>query len=302
VSWRSALGSAEKAPELSVVMVNHNDRTHLGECLSSLTNTVEGIPFEVIVVDNQSSDGSPEWLRLNFPRVRLITNTENVGFARGNNQGIRESRGEYILLLNTDTILQSQAVQYLLEELRSNRRIGGVGPALLFDKDRTQVSFGTKASFFREVFQKLVLNSYYRWRLKKGGDKREVGWLSAACLLTRRDILEKVDFFDERFFLYFEDIDLCVRIREKGYVLEYLPQAKVYHVGGASTEGLKLFCRYHYRKSQLYFYQKHNSRTALSLLRLYLWINFNLLLGCGYLRGAPDMNERRVLRRLLREK
>jgi len=263
---------------------------------------MEGIPFEVIVVDNQSSDGSPEWVRRNFPRVRLITNTENVGFARGNNQGIRESRGKYILLLNTDTILQPKAVQYLLEELKSNRRIGGVGPALLSEKDSIQVSFGTKVSFFREVFQKLALNPYYRWGLKKGGDKREVGWLSAACLLTRRDVLDEVGFFDEQFFLYFEDIDLCVRIREKGYVLEYLPRARIYHVGGASTEGLKLFGRYFYRKSQLYFYQKHNSRTALTLLRLYLWVNFNLGLGCGYLRGAPDMNERRVLRRLLRDK
>lgn len=301
-TWRSGLKSSESAPELSVILVNYNDRIHLKECLSSLTDTVKDMPFEVIVIDNQSSDGTPEWICEHAPQVRLTVNAENVGFARANNQGIQESRGEYILFLNTDTILKPQAVAFLLEELRSNRTIGAVGPALLCGEKTFQVSFGKKVSFFREVFQKMVLNHYYRFRLKRGAKKRQVGWLSAACLLTRKDILEAVGLFDEKFFLYFEDIDLCVRIGEKGYVLEYLPQARVYHLGGASTEGLKFFTRYHYRKSQLYYYQKHNSKAALTLLRLYLRVNFSLLLGCGYIRGAADMNERRVLLGLLKEK
>jgi len=296
------LKSAEGAPDLSVILVNYNDRLHLKDCLFSLTDTIKDIPFEVIVIDNQSSDGTPEWIRENFPRVQLTVNAENMGFARANNQGIRESRGEFILFLNTDTILQPQAVAFLLEELRSNRRIGAVGPSLRSGEKTFQVSFGQKVSFLREIFQKMVLNPYYRFRLKRGVKKCQVGWLSAACLLMRKDVLEEVGLFDEKFFLYFEDIDLCVRIREKSYVLEYLPQARVYHLGGASTDGLKLFSRYHYRKSQLYYYQKHNPKASLILLRIYLRINFNLLLGWGYLRGAEDMNERRVLKRLLREK
>jgi GT2 family glycosyltransferase len=296
------LKSAENAPELSVILVNYNDCIHIKECLSSLTDTVKDIPFEVIVIDNQSSDGTPEWIREHAPRVRLTVNSENVGFAAANNQGIRESRGEFILFLNTDTILQPQAVAFLLEELRSNRRLGAVGPTLLCYEKFFQVSFGQKVSFIGEIFQKMVLNPYYRIRLRKGAKNRKTGWLSAACLLTRKDTLEEVGPFDEKFFLYFEDIDLCVRIGEKGYALKYLPQARVYHLGGASTEGLKLFSRYFYRKSQIYFYQKHNSKVALTLLRLYLRINFNFLLGWGYLRGTGDMNERRVLKGLLREK
>jgi hypothetical protein len=137
--------------------------------------------------------------------------------------------------------------------------------------------------------------------LKRGAKERRVGWLSAACLLTRKDVLEEVGPFDENFFLYFEDIDLCVRIRERGYELLYIPQARVYHLGGASTEGLKLFSRYHYRKSQIYFYEKHNSKASQALLRLYLRLNFNILLGWGHLRGAADLNERRVFKGLLRK-
>lgn len=300
--WRSGLKNAESAPELSVILVNYNDLRHLKECLSSLTDTVQDIPYEVIVVDNQSTDGTPRWLREHAPHVRLIANEENVGFARANNQGIQESQGEYVLFLNTDAVLERQAVAFLREELRSNPSVGAVGPALLCGREAYQVSFGKKVSFFREIFQKTMLNPYYRFLLKRSAKKRQVGWLSAACLLTRRQILGEAGLFDENFFLYFEDIDLCVRIREKGYVLRYLPEAQVFHWGGASTEGLKLFSRYHYRKSQLYFYKKHNSKGAQILLRLYLRLNFNILLGWGYLKGATDREERRVLKGLLRKK
>jgi N-acetylglucosaminyl-diphospho-decaprenol L-rhamnosyltransferase len=294
--------SSAGVPELSVILVNYNDLLHLKECLTSLTDTVEDIPFEVIVVDNRSADGTPRWIRENAPRVQMIANTENLGFARANNQGIRHSRGKYILFMNTDTILERQTIALLLEELRSNRSVGAVGPALLCGENTFQVSFGEKVSFFRELVQKTMLNPYYKFCLKRSAKKRTVGWLSAACLLTRREVLEEVGLFDENFFLYFEDIDLCARIRKKGYVLEYLPQARVFHWGGASTEGLELFSRYFYRKSQLYFYKKHNSKRAQYLLRLYLRINFYLLLAGGYLKGAADMNERRILKGLLREK
>jgi GT2 family glycosyltransferase len=296
------LRSAEGVPELSVILVNYNDLCHLKDCLSSLNDTVEGIPFEVIVIDNHSTDGTPEWIREHVSWVRLITNAENLGFAKANNQGIQESRGDYILFLNTDTVLERQSIALLLEELRSHETVGAVGPALLVDEKTYQVSFGKKVSFWREVVQKTLLNPYYRFRLRRNAKKRQVGWLSAACLLTRRDILEEVGSFDENFFLYFEDIDLCVRIRDKEYILEYCPEVEVFHLGGASTEGLRLFSRYHYRKSQLYFYKKHNSKAARYMLRLYLRVNFNLLLAWGYLKGATDMNERRVLKGLLRDK
>ncbi|MGD9347094.1 MAG: glycosyltransferase family 2 protein [Candidatus Aminicenantes bacterium] len=291
----------EVTPDLSVVMVNYNDRNHVKECLTSLKETVKDIPFEIVIIDNQSTDGTPEWIREHVPGVRLIVNAENVGFARANNQGIKESRGKYILFLNTDTVLEPQAVAFLLEKLRSSKKIGAAGPALLHGERGYQVSFGKKVSFFREVFQKLILNPFHRFRLKRGAKERRVGWLSAACLLTRKDVLEEVGPFDENFFLYFEDIDLCVRIRERGYELLYIPQARVYHLGGASTEGLKLFSRYHYRKSQIYFYEKHNSKASQALLRLYLRLNFNILLGWGHLRGAADLNERRVFKGLLRK-
>jgi len=286
---------------LSVVLVNYNDRGHLSRCLASLKDQIEGISHEIIVVDNDSSDGSQEFVRESYPDVRLICNSENVGFARANNSGLQECRGEFILLLNTDTIVMPDAIDILMTTIKSNPRLGAVGPALLLKEDKFQVSFGRRVSFLPELLQRGLLNHFFRIWLRISRKPRTVGWLSAACLLLRHRVLQDVGFFDENFFLYFEDIDLCVRIRKLGAALLFQPRARVFHIGGATTADLKLLSRFHYRKSQLYFYRKHNSKTACFLLKSYLWLSFKLNLLSGRLKGATDLEERRRLIKLLRE-
>jgi GT2 family glycosyltransferase len=271
--------------ELSVVLVNFNDRSHLGECLSAIENTADSLDYEVIVVDNDSADGSQTYIAHNFPKVKLIANSENVGFARANNQGWRESCGEFVLFLNTDAAVQPGALSRLLDELKSNPEAGAVGPALFQGRRAYQVSFGRRMSFFSQFWQKLVLNPFYKLVLKRSRHKKRVGWLSAACLLVRRAALESVAGFDENFFIYFEDIDLCFRIGKAGWTLVYLPQAKVLHEGGATTSLHFVPSRFEYRKSQLAFYHKHNSKTSQFLLRLYLRLNIRLLAWRGSFRG-----------------
>lgn len=265
-------------PELSIIFVNFNDNVHLGKSLLSLEKNAQDIDYEVIIVDNNSTDGSQEFIKNHFPSIKFICNEENLGFAKANNQGIRESKGEYILLLNTDTSINPGALRVLLQEMRGSSDIGGIGPALLMEKDDYQVSFGRKINFFSELLQKSFLNTYYKMKLKRDKREREVNWLSGACLLIKKSILKEVGLFDENFFLYFEDIDLCLRIRENGWRLVYLPQAEVFHSGGGSTKSLRLTSRFHYRKSQLYFYEKHNSKISVALLRTYLRIYFLFLL------------------------
>lgn len=274
----------EKKVEFSAIIVNYNDRAHLEDCLTSLKASAQGLNLEILVVDNNSQDGSPEFIEKKFPEARLIRNKENRGFSKANNQAIRESGGDFILFLNTDTVLCEDAIKQLLEEMRADPRVGALGPALLREPGVFQVSFGRKVDFFSEVLQKCLLNPYYRIMLKRRPKKRDVGWLSGACLLTRRNILNEVGLFDENFFLYFEDIDLCFRIKKSGWKLAYFPQAKVFHRGGVTTAPLKFSSRMEYRKSQLYFYQKHNSKISLFLLRLYLWSNFGLLYFWGWLK------------------
>ncbi|MGB8952708.1 MAG: glycosyltransferase family 2 protein [Candidatus Aminicenantales bacterium] len=270
---------------LSCILVNFNDRMHLEECLPAIERSARGMDFETIVVDNNSSDGSPEYVTRNFPAVQLIRNTENVGFARANNQGVKASRGEYVLFLNTDTVIAPEALNLLLRELKVDPAVGAVGPALLRKDKSFQVSFGNTVNFFSELLRKCLLNFCLRTRLKWARKKREVGWLSAACFLARKRIVEEAGGFDENFFLYFEDIDLCMRIRKKGGKLLYLPAAKVFHEGGATTRFRALQSRLAYRESQVYYYRKHNSKISLFWLRLYLRINFWVLTARGAFRS-----------------
>ena len=263
--------------ELSVILVSYNDRLHLEECLSSLEESCREIEIEIVVVDNKSTDGSPDLVKTQFPGVRLLENTDNVGFARACNQGISQSTGPFILFLNTDAVVNSGALNLIIGEIRNNPQTGAVGPALKTGEGSFQVSFGKRVDFFFAFIQKAVLNRFHARNLRSDGKRRSVGWLSAACLLVRREALKAAGFFDENYFLYFEDIDLCTRIKEMGWELIFLPQARMVHLGGAATSSAKTLSRYHYRKSQIYFYRKHNSAFSLFLLRMYLGLIFTFM-------------------------
>lgn len=288
--------------EVSAVIVTHNSQAYLADCLASLERESPRLGLEIIVVDNNSSDRSPELIRERFPLVRLIRNVRNVGFSRANNQGIRESRAPLVLLLNPDSEVLPGALARLVDEMRSHPQTGAVGPALVRGRGRFQVSFGNRVSFFPQLLQKSILNAYCRIRLKTDRRRRHVGWLSGAGLLCRRTALETAGLFDERFFLYFEDIDLCLRMRDKGWDLVFLPQARIRHEGGASTGRERGGSRFYYRESQLYFYQKHNSRVSLGLLRLYLGLIYSLQRFWGILRRKKESPTIRELFQLLKMK
>ena len=285
-------GQAGNNPAVSVILVNYNDRPHLGDCLSSLASSVCQLGAEVIIVDNASTDGSREYVEQEFPEVRVIVNPVNAGFAAANNQAVRESRGNRLLFLNTDTVVFPETVGFLMEELDRNPEAGAVGPALIRRDRSFQVSFGSRVSFFSQLWQKYALNPYYRRRLPRLSGSREVGWLSAAFLLVRRDVFEKAGRFDENFFIFFEDIDLCYRIRKSGYRLIFLPGARALHEGGATTAALKYRRRVEYVKSQLYFYGKHGSRAARFLLRTCLKWGFDL----SALFGLRTSEEKKLFR------
>lgn len=268
------IGTNAKKPELTVIIVGHNSRVHLERCLASLEREGKSKEAEVILVDNHSSDGTQALVKQSFPWVSLIENKENVGYARANNQGIQSSRANFILFLNPDTAIPKGALSLLLQELKKRPERAAIAPRLVREDGVFQVSFGRKPDFFGEAIQKLLLNPYSRLKLKFSIRPREVGWLSGACLLVRRSALEEAGFFDENFFLYFEDIDLCVRLRKNGYRLVFDPRVLVLHLGQASTSAQRLLSRIEYRRSQIYFYKKHNSRLSLFLLKIYLKVSF----------------------------
>ena len=285
-------------PEISLILVSFNDWIHLEKCLQSLKGCLPELDLEIVVVDNNSTDGSPDLIKKNFPKIKLICNKENLGFSKANNLGIRASAGEFVLFLNSDTIVNTQALTVLLEGMKRNPSIGAVGPALLSGQETYQVSFGKKVDFFSEFIQKGFFNFYYSKKIKSDRKVREVGWLSAACLLVRRKALDEAGGFDENYFLYFEDIDLCCQIRQEGWTLRFCPQAQIIHIGGTSTSAVKNSSRYHYRKSQIYFYRKHNSRLSQGLLKIYLWINITISFLSNQGQNEEDIGRKEYLQLL----
>jgi GT2 family glycosyltransferase len=286
--------------DLSIILVNFNDVRRLEACLSSIVAYPSGCAHEIIVADNASTDGSRDVVAQKFPHVRWVANAANEGFAKANNRGVRESRGEYLLFLNTDTVVPAGALDRLLARIKADERAGAAGPALVHDGGY-QVSFGNRVSFAGQFFQRIFFNPFYKMTLGRRRTARAAGWLSAACLLCRRTAFEQAGGFDEHFFIYFEDIDLCYWLRRAGWTLLFVPDIRVCHEGASTTAPRRAESRFEYRRSQLYFYAKHNSRVSLRLLRFYLAWNVRGLAVCGAFRGEVGSKLREKYRRLLRE-
>ena len=276
------------APVLSIILVNFNDAAHLPECLSAIEANAGGVDREVIVVDNASTDGSADLLAERFPRFRFIRNDKNEGFGRANNRAVRESRGEFLLFMNTDVVLHPGALGLLMEEMRMHSDTGVVGPALLTPAGSFQPSFGGRTGFFSELAKKGFLNRLRTRSIRKDRTRREVRWASGAFLMARRQAFLEAGGFDEGFFLYFEDMDLCERILDKGLRVIFLPDAVSLHHGGVSTSVRPLRSRVEYRKSQIRFYRKHGSAASLFLLKAYLRFSLAGLSLSGAFGRDPD--------------
>lgn len=279
---------AGSTPVLSIILVNFNDGAHLPECLSSIEANAGGVPREVIVVDNASTDGSAAQAAERSPGVRVIRNDRNEGFGRANNRAVRESRSDLLLFLNTDVVLREGAIELLMEEMRAHPDTGIVGPALITPAGSFQASFGGRTSFFAELAKRGILNRARTQALRKDRSRREVRWVSGAFLLARRKAFLEAGGFDEEFFLYFEDIDLCERALGKGWRVVLLPAAVSLHYGGASTSARPLRSRVIYRKSQIRFYRKHGSAASLLLLKAYLRLSLVGLSMSGAFGRDPD--------------
>ena len=262
---------------LSIILVNFNSSNFIKECLESLNGFIEYLDCEVIIVDNCSTDNSPNFIKENFPEFKLICNQDNLGFGKANNLGFVNSQGNYLLFLNTDTILIENTLEILFKHLEDNPNIGIVGSRIIFVNGRYQLSYGNLPNIFFELIDKIryaiddrfhsLLSEFYDdWHLRT----QEVGWVTGACFMMRRDVFEQVGGFDENFFMYFEDKDLCKRVKELGYKVVYYPKTTIVHLLGGSSHGIKKSVNKYYRNSQLYYYQKHLGKFQTNILKLYL--------------------------------
>lgn len=235
--------------ELSIIIVNFNRKEYLLKGLGSIFRSLKNPDFEVIVVDNNSSDGSVEAVREKFPAVQIIVNDQNQGFGAANNQAVKEARGEFLMLLNNDTCVLDGAIEKLVNFLRRHPEAGLIGAKLLKPDGSVQKQ------------------GRPLWPFWKSSKIRSVSFLPATAVVIKKNLFEKLGGFDEKFFFYNEDLDLCRRIIKTGLRIYFLPDAEVIHHGGQSTQdlgpeaivegylgGLR-YCYKHYPKLIFYLYR-----------------------------------------------
>lgn len=252
---------------LDIVVVSFNARDDLRQCLGSLRAAPPALPHMVTVVDNGSSDGSAAVVADAFPGARLIALTQNAGFARANNMGIRAGTGDLVLLLNSDTIVPAGALDGLVSALVARPGAAAAGPRLVDGTGRAELSFGRMLSPWNELRQKTLqgLGAHGPGPLRDviehlTSRERLVDWVSGACLLVWRRDAEAVGLLDERYFMYAEDVDFCAALRGGGREVLFTPAAEIVHLRGRSRRSREAETAAHYRRSQLAFYAKHHPR------------------------------------------
>lgn len=260
-------------PKLSIVILCWNDLTIIRDCLQSIYDHTHSTAFEVIVADNGSTDGSAEFIRLHFPRVHVIENGANLRFSKGNNTGIKAARGELILILNPDTLIHDGALDRFVDFADRHPEAGAFGCRVLNADGTYQGPARPFPTIWREWIAALYLrflghlsdlfvsDVYVSWH---GDTERAIDWQSGCCQLFRADLLERLNGFDEQFYYYYEDVDLCHRVWDAGYPILYTPEATITHLGGRSTTSRSRlpFELDKYRNRYRYFYKYYGRKGA----------------------------------------
>jgi GT2 family glycosyltransferase len=257
------------APEtlISVIIVSWNAKAYLDRCLQTLHEHAPGYPMEVLVVDNDSSDGSPEMVAEKYPQVRLIPTGANLGFAKANNVGLRQSRGRYLALINSDVEVLADCIHRLVEYCEGRPEVGMVGPRVIGADGKLQRScrgFPTVWNMFCRafaldaIFPKRPWFTGYLLQHWSQECEREVDILSGCFWLARRQAVEQVGLLDESFFMYGEDMDWCKRFWLGGWKLVFVPSAQSIHYGGASSSNAPVRFYIEKQRADLQYWRKHH--------------------------------------------
>jgi GT2 family glycosyltransferase len=277
------------APDISVSIVSFNTKDYLRACLTSLFARRDAgeVTLQVIVADNGSTDGSPEMVREEFPDAILVDPGGNVGYGRGNNAGIAAASGRYFLILNSDTEVPPGSLAALRDYLDNNPKVGMAGPQLLWPNGGNQPSCSTdpplSVVFWEQTFlHKLVpgnkVTSSYQMSNMDASKPQEVDQICGAGFFVRREAWEAIGGFDPEYFMYFEDIDFCIRLRRAGWPIVFLPDARItHHLGASSQKDWRVRARMisSHNQSRYYFYTKNEGKASGA------WLKFMVVLGAA---------------------
>ncbi len=271
---------------VSNIIVNYNNSALLNDCIDLIHKTVKGIKHEIIVVNNSALDDGIKAVKQNFPKTKLIQNEINVGFAKANNQAAKLAKGDILLFLNPDIVLTGGAVTNMLTYLKSHKEIGVLGPKILNMDETLQYSCRSFPGVWTGLFNRYSFmsglfpnNRYTKKYLLLDFDHneiKEVDWLSGSCMMISRNIFIKVGLFDENYFIFNEDVDLCKRMKNYGYKTIYYPNSKVYHHITSSNARVSSKVIIERHMGMCYYFKKHHRENIF----VRCFINFFVMLSC----------------------
>ncbi len=297
--------------DLSIIIVSYNTREFTLSCLESIyQNNPDRYSLEIFVVDNASSDGTVEAIAKKFPRVKLFANNENRGYAAANNQAISQTNADYVLLLNSDTLVLENSLEVMIDFMKNHPEVGASGCKLVLPDGSLDLackrSFPTpETSFYHAVglskrFPRHQRFGHYNLSYLNENETHEVDCLVGAFMMVRREAIEEVGVLDEQFFMFGEDIDWCYRIKQVGWKIVYFPKAVTLHYKGTSCKRNIWKATYEFHRAMLVFYNKHYRNKYNPLVRalIYFGIGVKLLIALATLlfsqaRGDKNSDKRK---------
>ncbi len=263
--------------DASIIIINWNTRDMLSDCLGSIALTAGKLNVEIIVVDNNSTDGSQAMVQERFPEVRLIQNRQNVGFAKANNQALAVMQGRYALLFNSDALATPGSIQALIELADSQPGAGLIGALLVNPDGSFQASYTSFPNLWQEFLILTGLGRLLHGRRypSRGPNEakgpQKVDYVEGACLLARREAFQQVGGLDEGYFMYAEEVDWCYAMKKAGWQVWYQPKSRIVHYGGGSSKNRRTQREADLYRSRVRFFRKHYGNAAASALKFLIY-------------------------------
>lgn len=262
--------------DVTISIVNTNNRDLLQSCLESVYDNTKRTHFEIIVVDNCSTDGSVEMIRDNFPEVRVLSNEFRKGYGFSQNRAFEESRGRYFLILNEDMIMLPHAIDIMMDRIKEDRSVGALGCRLLSTDHTPQRSCSNFESLFSEIYENLVPynlifpESRFRSELHhwSHNSEREVDVILGCCMLMPREAIEQIGLFDEQFVLFLDETDLCKRLRQAGWKVFFTPKAEMVHYYSETVKRMGRERLRTYLESKFRYFKKHHGKDQAYVIRI----------------------------------
>lgn len=271
-----------KLKKLTIIIINYNTKVLLLNCLKTLDTVNLPEDYSVNVIDNHSPDNSAASVNSEFPHIKLSPLEENRGFPYAANYGIKNNPSEYYLILNSDTEVKPAAIKEMLHFMSENPDLGAMTPFQLNKKNEPQLAWGAFPTITSEIGRKILqdsLDNGKSWARRKLLNRKKpfyVHWVAGSTMLLRGEALQKAGLFDEKFFIFFEDIDLCRRIIDSGWKIAVCPGIKVIHHRGEAAKTDSINASLHYRRSQGYFWRKYHNGFSCFLMEQYLLLKFRV--------------------------